>query len=221
MDTTKKNESLLKDKTFIFITGVEGSGTTMMLKIFDSINNTAVLGGNYWSPSLSPIAAKINSLTEKLWNTKLTISSEEKRDLIQNIQSLSIPSRISHIIYKRSFPFLDKYHYPIISDIKCFSKKTKLIVMNRDIEDNTSSILRRKFETDSQIALDRSVSAYNLLHQQLENHNDSYLNISYEEIIQEKHKTCLLSLITDYSNLENSCITNMAKIIETPTNLKK
>lgn len=214
---THPETNILLNKTFLFITGVEGSGTTMMLKVLDTLDNIAVLGGNYWSPDLQPLAEQFNVLTERLWNKTHQLAHAEKKRIIQDINTLPIPPQYSHVVHKRSFPFLDEHHWPSLTDAKNFATDTKILIMQRNIMDNTQSILRRGFESNPGIAHRRSVSGYNLLELQKNKHLSSCLFFSYEDIIDRNIKENLLLHLATYINLPDANLHKMAKIISNPT----
>lgn len=61
-------ENYLSSKKFVFITGVEGSGTTMLLKVLDNLEECVAMGGNYFPQYVYNSAEQLNSLTKKLWS---------------------------------------------------------------------------------------------------------------------------------------------------------
>lgn len=212
------NVEVLEKKRFLFITGIEGSGTTMMLKILDALQGVAVLGGNYHTPELSGQAAIINDATERMWNSEVPVTDEQKETCLSKIRNISIPDKYSTVVYKRSFPFIDRVHFPILEDIRRVSKDFKLLVMRRSLEANTRSILRRQFESDNGEAQERTRRAHSMLSDQLSAWDyGRWMEIAYEDIIDENRKGDILTEFAGFIEISPTLLIVQGKNITGPT----
>lgn len=208
----------LKETNFLFITGIEGSGTTMMLKLLDAVAEVAVLGGNYWTPELGKEAHALNKLTAKLWNEKKICSRAEKKEIFEKIRELELPSHYTHVVHKRSFPFLDTNHFPHLVDCKKMARFCRILNMRRDHAANSRSILRRGFESDNEMAAMRTETAVKRLEIELEALGiDGIMHIDYESVIDIYHKDKLLGKLADLLDLDSSMLKRNAHIITEPT----
>lgn len=95
-------ENYLSSKTFIFVTGVEGSGTTMLLKVLDNLEECVAMGGNYFPQYVSDSAKHLNSLTQKLWSYPPPIL-ETKLTVKQKIRNWLLTKGLIHLLTKTFF----------------------------------------------------------------------------------------------------------------------
>lgn len=207
----------LETTDFLFITGVEGSGTTMMLKLLDSLPDIAVLGGNYWTPELASEASHFNALTEQLWNRKAPPNDIEREEIFQDIRHFPVPGNARLVVHKRSCPFLDPFHLPDLSDVARFTPHARLLVMRRDPDANTRSILRRGFEKEKERATARTGMALQALDTQLKDNPVPTMQIYYEEIISPEKKAAILRNLAGFLGLDPMSLAAKADMITGPT----
>lgn len=205
----------LSTKKFVFITGVEGSGTTMLLKLLSKVNGFVALGGNYCTPGWNKQSAKLNMYTQQLWRYPHQRSLYTKMLLLSKIRRLPLSQQISCVVYKRSYPFIDQQHYPLLKDIMKFSNCVKLIVIHRNLSENANSIRRRGFEPDIERARQRAKKGNAILNTQLEKWSGE-IQISYENLIA-KQKEQLLHKLELFLDLPNNSLKNHRDFITGPT----
>lgn len=204
----------LSNKTFIFIAGVEGSGTTIVLKLLSQVDHAIALGGNYFTPGYENPSKQLNALTQQLWHYPHELALPAKRALIEEIRSIELVKDIQSIVYKRSYPFSNPNYYPDLRDVLAFSDNRKFIIMRRDIRDNARSMLRRGFESSFDKALVRAKNAEALLAQQLASMDSQcYIELQYEALISSskneelKRLEQFLSFAPDLLVAHNTMIT--------------
>ncbi len=207
----------LSELDYVFITGIEGSGTTMMLKLLDSMDNMAILGGNYWSPRLKYEADTLNGLTQRLWDDREVMSVEDRIDVIREIRELELPSDYTHVVHKRSFPFLDLFHFPNLIDCFEMSSCCKVLAMTRGLEASSRSILRRKFVADKEGASQRVVEAVRRIDKELSMIDGEYIMpISYEDIIDAERKPGILRDLADFIAIDSELLETHCGVITRP-----
>lgn len=209
--------AILASSNFLFVTGIEGSGTTMMLKLLNALDEVAVLGGNYWSPSLAELAGRLNSLTEALWGPELVGRPSDREAIVDQIRALEIPAGYTHVVHKRSFPFLDSQHVPVLEEARSFAEQCGLLVMRRMLDANTRSILRRGFERETVKAQQRTYMAHAHLERQLAKLDTPWMEIAYEDIIDTAKKPVILSNLALRFALDQQAVLAQAELITGPT----
>ena len=146
-------------KNFIFIIGVEGSGTTMFCRILGRMTDTEVILGNYKtlekkSTKYLRLIQKIEDESALLWSREASLSdfNISKHDFLNSVQELANGTecqQTKNLILKRSAPFYkDNTHKPDILDVLTLFKDAKVLVLIRDPKASTYSALRRNFVSD-------------------------------------------------------------------------
>ena len=140
----------------VFIVGATGSGTTMLTRILSSPSQCVGLGGNHISVPPTDLAAyplveQFNQASARLWDRHADAATtraagQEMVTLVDRLRDLKPYSAISHVIYKRSFPFFpgDKFR-PDLNDLFELFGDVRLVVLYRDPRASTASSLRREF----------------------------------------------------------------------------
>lgn len=144
---------------FIFIAGVEGSGTTLMSRLLAAPKSCASLGGLYVktppSEDATRLVEKFQTANRVVWDREASFS--EKREARRTLravwqQMLGAPSfaGITHFVFKRSFPFGNPHgrHVPNLQDIDDIIGNVQFTVMYRDPRAASYSTLRRGFDND-------------------------------------------------------------------------
>lgn len=122
----------LRDTHLIFVTGPEGSGTTMLLRFLSRPEGAVALGGSYASFGYDEQRGMINAITLRLWDTSIAIRSDEREKKKKAIQNIRIPDGVSHVVYKRSFPFAHPHCFPRLGDVCDLSSDVQIVVAGRD-----------------------------------------------------------------------------------------
>jgi hypothetical protein len=141
---------------FIFIIGASGSGTTMLTRILSEPEEVIGLGGNFDPfPKEQRRARALGRIfreaTKKLWDRKADYNTRNAATqalfhIVNDFFNLDIFNHATHILHKRSAPFLpgDRYR-PDLSDLFEIFYSPKIIVIYRDPKESTYSSLRRGF----------------------------------------------------------------------------
>ena len=178
----------LYNKTFIFIAGVEGSGTTMLSEFLAQPSFAVSLGGLYVSPGYKRHRKRIRAASGYFWDiTKKRTPQEieEKKEIIRNIR---IPKNITHIIFKRSFPFGEVKNLPNLVDIIDFAHKVKIVVIDRSLKSCVASIRRRDLAPSIEGSAARIKQGRIYLERGLNNIDKKYYEVfSYEDFIKDPH----------------------------------
>ena len=182
---------------FVFIIGAEGSGTTMLTRILSRLQNVVGLGGNYISipeedKEARSLVAEFNKTTAALWDREATHETyqhakEQLPKVLDHLLGLNNYADVSHIVYKRSAPFLkgDRYR-PDASDLFNLFENMRMIVMYRDPKASSFSALRRGFADNLRHCAKICEEQLTYLSAQLATLNpDSYQVISYEEFCSQ------------------------------------
>jgi hypothetical protein len=213
----EKYMARLNSKSLIFITGVEGSGTTMLLRMLNELPGYASLGGNFFDPGQEAIAARLNDLTGRLWRIPY-LAGQRRNLLLDEIRNCELPDHVSHVVYKRSFPFLDARHYPCLRDVFLIAESARIIIIKRAIDANARSILRRGFESDLAAATRRSREAVRRLHEQaIALPGDRVLDLTYEHLIDAARKAAEVSRLAAFLGLPAPELLALARMITGPT----
>ncbi len=152
---------------FIFVIGVEGSGTTMLTGILGKPARVVGLGGS-WEATTIPrhdkeallLRAKFNRATLKLWDRAASWAEhlEAKQSLARTIDRLLRMEKYAHathVLYKRSAPFKkspgyylrDRYR-PDLSDLPEVFGDLRIIAIYREPRASTHSCFRRRFREE-------------------------------------------------------------------------
>ena len=182
------NKDRLYNKTFIFIAGVEGSGTTMLLEFLAQPSFAVSLGGLYVSPGYKRHRKKIRAASGYFWDItekRTPQEIEEKKEIIRNIK---IPKNITHLVFKRSFPFGEVKNLPNLVDVLDFAHKVKIVVIDRSLKSCVASIRRREFTPSIEESAQRIKKGRIHLEQGLANIDKKYYEVfSYEDFIKDPH----------------------------------
>lgn len=141
-------------RTLTFITGVEGTGTTLLLRLLSAPAGCAALGGNHFALPLGddakPLADAFAAGVNALWDgqgdpdTRDTRAQEVARSLAV-LRASPAYAGVDHLIFKRSVPFgrpRDRFR-PEPADVLALDPEARIVVMRRDPRAAAYSSLRR------------------------------------------------------------------------------
>jgi hypothetical protein len=208
----------IADCRVIFIAGIEGSGTTMMLELLDRLGGFASLGGQYISTGFEDTGRRLNQLTARLWKLP-TLSPADKSPILREINGIEVGD-VRTVVYKRSTPFQDARYMPDMSDVAALGSSRKLIIVRRHFFDKLNSILRRGFESDLDAALDRISTAYQHLYKQVRRLPElglQYLTLDYEKLIDPDSKQRQLALLAPFLDCPLDEVVAAGGLIAQPT----
>lgn len=209
----------LKDTHLVFIAGVEGSGTTMMSQLLEQFSGYYSLGGNHCSIGFEAYTQQLNDLTAELWSLP-AIDAEEKQFIASKINALSIPDNVQTCVYKRSYPFLSSGYMPDLADLSELGLSYKVVLLRRHFMDNVRSIMRRGFEHQESIAIQRIAQGYMFLTQQLMRlDKNKLLILDYEKLIDERTKMGELERLALFFQLDVMTVQGHANLIGRPTSV--
>jgi len=180
----------IKDCEFLFIAGVEGSGTTITLKLLEMLPGHVCLGGKYISEGLKKPGKKLNKLSRKFWHLPRRSDKRREKWLIE-ANAIEVPDSVNTVIYKRSYPFSRTRFVPDLLDLPEIGSSFKIILVRRHLFDNVNSIIRRGFERTEEKSLKRIFTGYRHLYQQSrEAHQQKFplLIIDYEKLVEPATK---------------------------------
>ncbi len=212
----------IKDCQFIFIAGVEGSGTTITLKLLETLPDHVCLGGKYISEGLNKPGKKLNKLSRKFW--RLPRRSDRRRSKwLQQASAIEVPDNVETVIYKRSYPFSRPCFVPDINDLASLGKSFKVILVRRHLFDNVNSIIRRGFERTEEKSLQRIFTGYKHLYMQTRQAHQqerSLIMIDYDRLVNPATKIQELSRLSQFLGHGEGAFAQHAEMIRTPkTNL--
>lgn len=153
-------DSLLAGRTFTFIAGAEGSGTTLLLRLLSSPDTCCSLGGNYQkvpdSPAARDLATQFEQANRAAWNDTVSFAEHEQAiDAFAKSMARVLASREfdgqTHLFFKRSFPFGNKQSgrfTPDLWDLHDLLPRAKFIAIYRQPPAACYSALRRQFDND-------------------------------------------------------------------------
>lgn len=208
----------IADCRVIFIAGIEGSGTTMMLELLDRLEGFASLGGQYISAGFEERGRQLNQLTARLWKLP-GLSAAEKTPILREINAIDVGG-IHTVVYKRSTPFQDARYMPHLADLAALGSSRKLIIVRRHFFDNVNSILRRGFEQDVDAALDRIGAAYRHLYMQVRRLPElglQQLTLDYEKLIDPDGKRHQLARLAPFLDCSPDELIAAGALITQPT----
>ena len=190
----------IKECDFLFIAGVEGSGTTITLKLLETLPGHVCLGGKYISEGLEKPGKKLNKLSRKFW--RLPRSGDTRRQKwLAEANAIEVPEQVDTIIYKRSYPFSRPRFVPNLMDLPEIGRSFKIVLVRRHLFDNVNSIIRRGFERTEAKSLDRIFTGYKHLYQQSrEAHQQEFplLIIDYDKLVDPVSKLTELSRLSTF-----------------------
>lgn len=162
----------ISDTAFLFICGVEGSGTTLLARILGSLPAYMVLGGNVYSKPRNgydtlAVRTRLNTLTELLWADDDGKTDGTKKYLARKFFETPVLDGTVAAVYKRSFPFGLEPIFPCIEDLYKVHPRMKIIVIKRNLAANAASMLRRGFVPTIEAAVQRVKTAVTLLNDQV------------------------------------------------------
>jgi hypothetical protein len=180
----------LYDKTLVFVAGVEGSGTTILIEFLAKPSFAAAIGGLYFSPGYKACQKKFLSVTDYLWDKTVDKDIESIQKKKKIMREMKIPRKITHLSCKRSFPTIitnrfPNLDFPNLSDLFDFARDIKIVVIDRALKSCVASIKRREFTTSIEEAAERIKQGRIHLMRGLANIDKKYYEVfSYEDFIQ-------------------------------------
>ena len=187
---------------FVFVAGVEGTGTTVMSRLLSAPNGCIALGGNYASESFRYHAVRLNKLTAELWAVPRSVQPERRDLLLQQIRELPLPPWVQMAVYKRSYPFQNELHYPELGDVLELHPQARIVVMERPLPQSVRSIQRRGFARATQVATVRVERGHNMLQAQLERLDpQAVLRVPYGQFVSEATKAATIAGLERYLQL--------------------
>lgn len=141
---------------FVFLVGIQGSGTTLLTRMLSRTDCAIALGGNYVTiprndPEAFALVEQFDEANAALWDRKAGHErhAELRRELRRIVDSLlRLPrySAVSHVLYKRSAPFFggDRYR-PDLADLLQAFADLRVIAIYRDPRAATCSALQRGY----------------------------------------------------------------------------
>jgi hypothetical protein len=150
---------MTETRRFIFIGGVQGSGTTLLLRILSRPDECVSLGGNYVKvpdgPEARRLAVDFEHINRRVWDrhADLEQANASRRDSVAiAAQILLSPafSAQSYFLFKRSFPFLTprERYTPDLWDVVDCLPNARIVLIYREPCATVFSALRRGFDTD-------------------------------------------------------------------------
>ncbi|HID45746.1 MAG TPA: hypothetical protein EYP34_08335 [Chromatiaceae bacterium] len=212
----------IRECQLLFIAGVEGSGTTLMLQLLDRVPDYVSLGGNFISDGYQETGERFNELTERLWKYPAP-SPQEHKDILLSINDLVVGKDINTVVYKRSYPFSGRSLIPKLGDIYLMGKGHRIILMRRHFFENVNSILRRNFEDNIDSALSRIYLGYRHLYKQIHSQIQSekdFLTLDYQRLVDDGLKQSEISEIIDFLHLPPSFLTTWGQMIRKPNKIR-
>jgi len=191
-------EKAARDYHLIFVTGGEGSGTTMLNRILASsecVVNTHYHSDEEHKDQIRKYVQIIRRATKKLWFRQASFNSyqQAKIKLPAQVEKLfrlaSQQNQVSHIAIKRSSPFLGKrkgtaLYRPDLHDLVDLFKNLHIVVLYRDPKAAAYSALKRGFTDDIKQAAVRCEEHLTYLAAQLGGLDPKlYRIISYEKFV--------------------------------------
>lgn len=211
----------LASRTFVFVTGVEGSGTSLVLRLLSAPSCALALGGNYVSPNRPGYdcvanCARLNALTRGLWNTAAPPTRLQARKGRRAVNDLAVPDDVRFVIHKRSYPFEAAGFYPRLADVLEIGARSRIVVLTRDPRSCSASVLRRGFVATIEEAAERVAKAGAMLRDQLQSlPAAACLALAYEEMLRSPAETAAaLERFLDYP--QGSLVAHAA-LIDRPT----
>ncbi len=211
----------IKECSLFFIAGVEGSGTTLLLKLLDEIEDFACLGGNFISNNHLKAGEELNRLTTALWASPQP-STQEQSDIISDINAVCVEDPVNSVVYKRSYPFSGSNLIPDLADTQKMGRQTKIILIRRHFFDNVNSILRRDFEKNMDDALSRIVLGYRKLYKQINtliSSGHQLLILDYHRLIDSDSRQSELTLLAKYVDAPPHIIDTWISMISPPNQI--
>jgi hypothetical protein len=154
-------------KSLTFITGIEGTGTTLLLAWLGTPSQCSAIGGNHFDlpdrPAAMELADQFGSATAALWDGERSDASDgaalaKAADCWRALLASEAFASIDHFIYKRSTPFSrprDRFR-PKLADVLLLEPSARIVVMHRDPRAAAYSSFRRFGGTLEEVA--RSVA---------------------------------------------------------------
>lgn len=209
-DILPTRTEILSEKKLIFIAGIEGSGTTLLNKLLSEPENAiSITHHNYIQADIVNMSdkaerisegsfssikkfqhlttvKKFNFLVDKIWKFPYNVNKDNKDEILMSLRNLKIPVFISNVVIKRSYPSGKQgMIFPNLDDLFDISKDVKIIHVERNFEENCASILRRRFVSDIDDAVERLRNAKTILISQLDSiENTKVLYITYEDLVK-------------------------------------
>ena len=145
-------------KRFIFISGAEGSGTTLLRRLLASPPGCASLGRDIAKlpdhPDARPLFQAFENANQRLWDRLLPLPQHEqaRRDCYGAAAVMAKApafAETSHFVFKRSSPFGGgDRHRPDLLDVIGLPADSRIVLIYRDPCAATYSALRRGFDAD-------------------------------------------------------------------------
>jgi hypothetical protein len=144
-------------RTILFLSGAEGSGTTMLARILSNAGQVMTISGKHHTITREAdreafkLLKRFNRMTKFLWDRRGTVENhlQAKKKMVEVIKDFAALERyqhITHFLLKRSAPFYkgDRYR-PDAADVLDLFPDVRMIMTYRDPRASTFSALRRGF----------------------------------------------------------------------------
>ncbi len=208
----------IKNCELLFIAGVEGSGTTITLKLLETLPGHVCLGGKYITKGLEKPGKKLNKLSRKFWRLPRRSDRRRNKWLLQ-ASEIELPDTVNTVIYKRSYPFSRPCFVPDIHDLASMGKSFKVILVRRHLFDNVNSIIRRGFERTEEKSLQRIFTGYKHLYiqsRQAHLQECPLIMIDYDRLVSPATKIQELSRLSQFLGHGEGTFAQHAEMIRTP-----
>ncbi len=206
----------INDCNFLFIAGVEGSGTTLTLRLLERLEGYVCLGGNHITKGYEEAGSRINELTKALWQLP-RLPPQKCREIIAEINDIRVDG-VETIIYKRSYPFASQY-MPDLSDIQEIGNSCRIVMLRRYFFDNVNSILRRGMENDVDSALNRISHGYKHLYCQSQAAHEKGFPlqlIDYDNLVNDQTRNTELSRLAEFLGKDAGELQRFSSMVRKP-----
>ena len=146
-------------KRLIFVTGAEGSGTTLLRRLLAAAPTSASIGQDF--ETLPPghdarlMFAAFNEAHHRLWDRDATLEAQQAARVdfhsrFQDMMAAPAFNPTTHFIYKRSSPFGSPHgrRRPDLWDVVDLQEDARLVIIYRDPRAATYSAFRRGFDSN-------------------------------------------------------------------------
>ncbi len=148
----------MTNQSHIFITGTTGSGTTMLSRVLSHHDTAVSLGGDHIKVPPTPsrrvstgffrhehvevarlLLRRLHDASARMWDGHVSDEVYAKargrvRDLIREIMDLEALRPMTHVFWKRTFPFIrgSDRHWPDLRDLEDVFPDARIVVIYRD-----------------------------------------------------------------------------------------
>lgn len=217
----------LHEKNLIFITGIKGSGTTMMAELLSVPDFSVGVGFDYITPGCESYAKIIREAVQYMWNISTNKNPRKIAEIKETIRNLTFPENIKYVILKCSFPFMNKHipfkkltNFPSLLDLFDLNSATEFIIMKRDPKRCAVSGLRRNHVDSIIKSAHRTEEGIIRLETELKKINKSlYRIVPYKKVLKKQKK--YLENLENFINFPPCSLQNRSDIISLPTKESK